>query len=67
VYVTFDAVGTGGASSGAQVVAGVATGSVVLGVTVEPLLSWLWIRGVLIGVGAALSFARRRVRPELVS
>jgi cytochrome c biogenesis factor len=35
-------------------------GSVVLGVTVEPLLAWLWIGGLLLGVGSALSFIRRR-------
>ncbi len=35
-------------------------GSVVLGVTVEPLLSWLWIGGLLVGLGSAISFVRRR-------
>jgi cytochrome c-type biogenesis protein CcmF len=60
VYVTFDAVGTGSATSGAQVAQNVPTNAVVLGVTIEPLLSWLWIGGVVVGVGAALSFLRRR-------
>ena len=60
VYVTFDAVGGLGNASGAQVAQNLPAGSVLLGVTVEPLLSWLWIGGLLIGVGAALSFGRRR-------
>jgi cytochrome c-type biogenesis protein CcmF len=60
VYLTFDAVGGNGAASGAQVRGDLPTGSVVLGVTVEPLLAWLWIGGLLLGVGSALSFVRRR-------
>jgi cytochrome c-type biogenesis protein CcmF len=60
VYVTFDDVGGTGATSGAQVRNGLPTGSVVLGVTVEPLLSWLWIGGLVIGLGAAAAFVRRR-------
>jgi len=65
VYVTFDAVGGNGATSGAQVATNVPAGSVVLGVTVEPLLSWLWIGGLMVGVGSALSFGRRRHRDEV--
>ncbi len=60
VYMTFDAVGGNGAASGAQVEGNLPAGSVVLGVTVEPLLAWLWIGGLLLGVGSALSFVRRR-------
>jgi cytochrome c-type biogenesis protein CcmF len=60
VYITFDAVGGNGAASGAQVEGNLPAGSVVLGVTVEPLLAWLWIGGLLLGVGSALSFIRRR-------
>jgi cytochrome c-type biogenesis protein CcmF len=67
VYVTFDAVGGNGAASGAQVATNVPAGSVVIGVTVEPLLSWLWIGGLMVGVGSALSFGRRRHRDEVVS
>jgi cytochrome c-type biogenesis protein CcmF len=67
VYVTFDAVGGNGAASGAQVATNVPAGSVVLGVTVEPLLSWLWIGGLMVGVGSALSFGRRRHRDEVVA
>ena len=58
--MTFDAVGGNGAASGAQVKGNLPAGSVVLGVTVEPLLAWLWIGGLLLGVGSALSFLRRR-------
>ena len=60
VYVTFDAVGGTGGTSGAQVQNGLPSGSVVLGVTVEPLLAWLWLGGLVIGLGSALSFFRRR-------
>ncbi|MDH2904664.1 MAG: cytochrome c-type biogenesis CcmF C-terminal domain-containing protein [Actinomycetota bacterium] len=67
VYVTFDAVGGNGAASGAQVATNVPAGSVVLGVTVEPLLSWLWIGGLMVGVGSALSFSRRRHRDEVIA
>jgi len=65
VYVTFDAVGGNGATSGAQVEGDLPAGSVVLGVTVEPLLAWLWIGGLLLGVGSVLSFVRRRHSDEV--
>ncbi|MFY9783215.1 MAG: cytochrome c-type biogenesis CcmF C-terminal domain-containing protein [Acidimicrobiales bacterium] len=60
VYVTFDAAGGNGSTSGAQVQNNLPAGSVVLGVTVEPLLAWLWLGGLVIGAGSALSFFRRR-------
>ena len=60
VYVTYDAEGGNGSTSGAQVETGLPAGSVVLGVTVEPLLAWLWLGGLIIGLGSALSFFRRR-------
>jgi cytochrome c-type biogenesis protein CcmF len=60
VYVTFDAVGGNGSTSGAIVQNNLPAGSVVLGVTVEPLLAWLWLGGLIIGLGSALSFFRRR-------
>jgi cytochrome c-type biogenesis protein CcmF len=60
IYVTFDAVGGNGSSSGALVQNNLPSGSVVLGVTVEPLLAWLWLGGLVIGLGSALSFFRRR-------
>ncbi|MBU6494816.1 MAG: cytochrome c biogenesis protein CcsA [Acidobacteria bacterium] len=65
VYVTFDAVGGTGGTSGAQVATNVPAGSVVLGITIEPLLSWLWIGGLMIGAGSALSFGRRRHGEEV--
>jgi cytochrome c-type biogenesis protein CcmF len=66
VYVTFDAVGGNGADSGAQVQNDLPAGSVVLGVTVEPLLAWLWIGGLIVGFGSGLSFLRRRHSEEAV-
>jgi cytochrome c-type biogenesis protein CcmF len=60
IYVTFDAVGGNGTTSGAQVQNNLPAGSVVLGVTVEPLLAWLWLGGLIIGAGSALTFIRRR-------
>jgi len=65
VYVTFDAIGGNGATSGAQVQSDLPAGSVVLGVTVEPMLAWLWIGGLLVGLGSALSFVRRRHAEEV--
>jgi cytochrome c-type biogenesis protein CcmF len=65
VYVTFDAIGENGSRSGAQVQDKLPAGSVVLGVTVEPLLAWLWIGGLIVGLGSALSFVRRRHSEEL--
>jgi cytochrome c-type biogenesis protein CcmF len=67
VYVTFDAVGGTGSTSGAQIRSDLPAGSVVLGVAVEPLLSWLWIGGLVIGLGAAASFVRRRHADEVAS
>ncbi len=64
VYVTFDAVGGNGNTSGAQVQDNLPAGSVVLGVTVEPLLAWLWVGGLVIGFGSALTFFRRRYADE---
>jgi cytochrome c-type biogenesis protein CcmF len=64
VYVTFDALGGPGTRSGAQVQANLPSGSVVMGVTVEPLLAWLWIGGLVVGLGSALSFLRRRHAEE---
>ncbi len=67
VYVTFDAVGGNGATSGAQVQSNLPAGSVVLGVTVEPLLAWLWVGGLIVGAGSFVSFFRRRHHDEVVS
>ena len=64
VYLTFDAQGNQGGTSGAQVTPGLAPGSVVIGVIVEPLLPWLWAGGLIIGAGGLLAFLpdRRRRR-----
>ncbi|MHB1088583.1 MAG: cytochrome c-type biogenesis CcmF C-terminal domain-containing protein [Acidimicrobiales bacterium] len=67
VYVTFDAVGGNGATSGAQVQSNLPAGSVVLGVTVEPLLAWLWVGGLMVGAGSFVSFFRRRHHDEVTS
>jgi cytochrome c-type biogenesis protein CcmF len=67
VYVTFDADGASGAASGAQVQSNLSPRQVVLGVTVEPLLAWLWIGGLIVGFGSAVSFMRRRHNDEAPS
>jgi cytochrome c-type biogenesis protein CcmF len=63
VYLTFDAVGGLGASSGNQAIPNLAKGSVAIGVVIEPLVAWLWAGGLLIGVGGLLALvpgSRRR-------
>jgi cytochrome c-type biogenesis protein CcmF len=63
VYLTFDAVGGLGATSGNQAIANLPQGSVAIGVVVEPLVAWLWAGGLLIGLGGALALmpgSRRR-------
>ena len=63
VYLTFDAVGGLGATSGNQAIANLPSGSVAIGVVIEPLVAWLWAGGLLIGLGGALALVpgtRRR-------
>ncbi len=63
VYLTFDAVGGLGATSGNQAIDNLPQGSVAIGVVVEPLVAWLWAGGLLIGVGGLLALvpgSRRR-------
>ena len=63
VYLTFDAVGGTGRTSGAQVIPNLPAGSIAVGVVVEPLLAWMWAGGFLIGLGGALALvpgSRRR-------
>jgi len=63
VYLTFDAVGGLGNTSGNQPIPNLPAGSVAIGVVVEPLLVWLWAGGLLVGVGGALALipgSRRR-------
>ena len=63
VYLTFDAVGGLGATSGNQAVNNLPSGAVAIGVVIEPLVAWLWAGGLLIGLGGLLALvpgARRR-------
>ena len=58
-----------GGTSGAQVASDVPEGAVVIGVVVEPLLAWLWIGGLTMGLGGLLAFVpmRRRTTNEPVT
>ena len=63
VYLTFDAVGGLGATSGNQAINNLPSGSVAIGVVIEPLVAWLWAGGLLIGLGGLLALvpgSRRR-------
>jgi cytochrome c-type biogenesis protein CcmF len=63
VYLTFDAVGGLGASSGNLAINNLPSGSVAIGVVIEPLVAWLWAGGVLVGLGGLLALvpgSRRR-------
>ncbi|HEY2215660.1 MAG TPA: cytochrome c-type biogenesis CcmF C-terminal domain-containing protein, partial [Acidimicrobiales bacterium] len=63
VYLTFDAIGGVGNTSGNQPIANLPSGSVAIGVVIEPLLAWLWAGGLLIGLGGLLALVpgtRRR-------
>jgi len=55
VYLTFDAVGGLGSTSGNQAINNLPLGSVAIGVLIEPLVAWLWAGGLLIGVGGVLA------------
>ena len=63
VYLTFDAVGGLGSTSGNQAIDNLPQGSVAIGVVIEPLVAWLWAGGLLIGLGGLLALvpgSRRR-------
>ncbi len=63
VYLTFDAVGGLGSTSGNQAINNLPAGSVAIGVVIEPLVAWLWAGGLLIGIGGVLALmpgGRRR-------
>jgi cytochrome c-type biogenesis protein CcmF len=63
VYLTFDAVGGLGTTSGSQAIDNLPRGSVAVGIVIEPLVAWLWAGGLLIGVGGLLALvpgSRRR-------
>ena len=63
IYLTFDAVGGLGATSGSSPIDNLPAGSVAIGVVIEPLVAWLWAGGLLIGLGGLLALVpgtRRR-------
>jgi cytochrome c-type biogenesis protein CcmF len=65
VYLTFDATGAAsqGGSSSAQVIANLPANAVAVGVVVEPLIDWMWVGGMLVGLGGLLALwpgGRRR-------
>jgi cytochrome c-type biogenesis protein CcmF len=63
IYLTFDAVGGLGSTSGNQAINNLPAGSVAIGVVIEPLVAWLWAGGLLIGIGGVLALmpgSRRR-------
>jgi cytochrome c-type biogenesis protein CcmF len=63
IYLTFDAVGGLGSTSGNQAIDNLPSGSVAIGVVIEPLVAWLWAGGLLIGIGGLLALvpgSRRR-------
>ncbi len=63
VYLTFDAVGGLGSSSGNLAINNLPSGSVAIGVVIEPLVAWLWAGGLLVGLGGLLALvpgSRRR-------
>jgi cytochrome c-type biogenesis protein CcmF len=65
VYLTVDGVGGGPVSAAGN--PGLRANEVVLGVTVEPLVSWFWAGGLVVGVGGLLALlpTGRRRRTEV--
>jgi cytochrome c-type biogenesis protein CcmF len=55
IYLTFDAVGGLGATSGSSPITNLGSDSVAIGVVIEPLVVWLWAGGLLIGLGGLLA------------
>ena len=64
VYVTFDAVGGNGNQSGGQVLQNLPSGAIALGVVVEPMIPWIWIGGLVVGLGGLLAVGARRRAPR---
>jgi cytochrome c-type biogenesis protein CcmF len=69
VYLTWDATGHTGKTTGGNVVPTLPRTAIALGVVVEPLMAWLWAGGLLIGIGGVLAFlpGRRRKATDPVS
>jgi cytochrome c-type biogenesis protein CcmF len=65
VYLTYVELGAGSAASGGTPVPDLKAGWVVLGVTVEPLVSWLWAGGLVAGLGGVLALAGGRKRRRI--
>ncbi|MHB8220061.1 MAG: heme lyase CcmF/NrfE family subunit [Acidimicrobiales bacterium] len=63
VYLTFDAVGGTGPTTGATAFPNLPSGSIAIGVVIEPLLAWMWAGGLIVGLGGLLALlpgSRRR-------
>ena len=63
IYLTFDAVGGQGSTSGNQPIPNLPAGSVAIGVVIEPLLAWLWAGGLLVGLGGVLALVPGHAAP----
>jgi len=64
IYLTLDAIGQAGSVSGPQVSPNLSAGAVAIGVSVEPLIPWIWAGGLVVGLGGILAIVgpRRRER-----
>ncbi len=63
VYLTWDATGHTGPSTGGNVVATLPKTAIAVGVVVEPLMAWMWAGGLIVGIGGLLALVpgtRRR-------
>ncbi len=63
VYLTWDATGHTGPSTGGSIVPTLPRNAIALGVVVEPLMAWMWVGGIMIGLGGLLALmpgSRRR-------
>jgi len=64
IYLTFDAIGGNGNQSGGQVLPNLPSGAIALGVVVEPMISWIWVGGLVVGLGGLLAVGARRRTPR---
>jgi len=71
VYMTLDQLGSSGSSgsTGGQPVANLPNDAVAVGVAVEPLIAWMWVGGLLVGIGGMLALVpgRRRLATDPAS